>query len=890
MRYSGHPAGRFSRALGRRMLIIFGAMALISATLVSPAVAHESENDGHIAANVNYGFDVIGRDVLEGITDGKYTDVWSHDGFAYIGTFQEPDCTTSGVFIVDMVQAIENYPATTGATVAEINSPVDTRINDVKVVEIGDLDVLITTEEPCGADGSGAGGISLWDVTDPTNPSALSESFQDFGGVHNTFPWTGVDGNTYLIGVANTFDFLDVFLMDITDPSNPELLLVTGALDWLDQGVNLDQVETGNFPAILNHDVWVENIDGADIAVLSYWDLGFVTLDVTDPANPVFTGDSTYPATDPLGRPYEGNAHAAVFGMDGDIIVGGDEDFDPAAFAITFEGTDFPAGSAGFGPPVTDMPLNGEVIWTGGEGCAPEEVPPATAANQIALIQRGACEFSTKADSAGQQGYGGYIVANTEEGGDGVITMAPGALADQVTIPGAFVGFSTGELMKEGGSVSAAGLFNFDGWGYLRVLNNTGSPFTVPDQVPGPDPTVDVPQLHEIGYYAPAETLEIDAGGENFTEFGDLTMHNVEADPTTQDVVPSFNAGPRFFVSWYSLGMRAIEFRPGHFHANLNGEGSYSWNVHEVGRFIAPDGSNFWGVHVDDIEIDGQSQQIVIGSDRNTGLWIFSFGCEDRGDIEGPFYCNDGIDAPTYYVSSTSSGTVDGVTFNDEDILSYDGSTGTWAMAFDGSDVGVGSGDVNAFSIESISDEEAVIHMSFERARQVAGVGWVDDADVVTFTGTPGEDTAGTFELAVDGRAMQLTGGGENINALSAYGDGLALSTTGNLDAGGVSAKDEDLVSLADDGTFGLLFDGSDVEFTFEDTNGASIVSDSEVYLTSDPAYNVNGGDLRGDRDDILLFSGTFGDDTSGSYTKVFDGDDVGFGTEIIDGLHVELP
>ncbi|NEO59093.1 MAG: hypothetical protein F6J98_01280 [Moorea sp. SIO4G2] len=41
------------------------------------------------------------------------------NGFAYIGTFQEPVCTTSGVIVVDIDQAIANYPDTTGATVAE---------------------------------------------------------------------------------------------------------------------------------------------------------------------------------------------------------------------------------------------------------------------------------------------------------------------------------------------------------------------------------------------------------------------------------------------------------------------------------------------------------------------------------------------------------------------------------------------------------------------------------------------------------------------------------------------------------------------------------------------------------------------------------------------------
>jgi hypothetical protein len=866
------------------------------ALLAVPAGAHESENDGHIAANVNYGFNVIGRDLLGGITDDRYTDVWSHNGYAYVGTFQLPECDTGGVFIVDMAEAVANYPAETGATVAEINSPPDTRINDVKLIEIGELDVLITTEEPCGEDGAGKGGISLWDVTDPENPTSLFESFQDFGGVHNTYPWTSADGKTYLIGVANTFDFLDTFFVDISDPSNPELLGITGVLDWVDQGVNLDQLETGNFGFLLLHDVWVENIDGRDIAVLSYWDLGFVTLDVTDPTNPVFLGDSTYPETDPLGRPYEGNAHAAVFGANGDLIVGGDEDFDPAAFAVTFEGTEYMAGQATFGPPVLEAPLAGEVIWTGGEGCELSDVPAATGPGQLALIQRGTCAFSVKAANATTQGYVGYVVANDEARGDSILNMAPGDLADQVTIPGVFVGYSTGELMKEGGSVTRAGLLNFDGWGYLRVLNNTGAPIDVPDQVPGPEPMVSIPQLGEIGYYAPAETLEEELGGENFTEFGDLTMHNIEQDPTTIDVPPTFDGGPRFFVSWYSLGMRAVEYRPGHFHANLNGEGSYSWNVHEVGRFIAEDGSNFWGVHVDTLEIDGVEQQVILGSDRNTGLWIFTFGCEQEGTVEGPFYCDGGVDAPTYYMSSTSSGTVDGVSFNDEDIVAFDASTNTWSMAFDGSDVGLGSGDVDGFAIESIGEDETIIHLSFEKPRSVAGIGYVDDMDIVTFTGNGGDDTSGSFSLLADGRDIQLSGAGENIDALSLSGDDIAFSTTGNLGTSGLSAKDEDLTALTltatgtnTAGSFAPLFDGSDVLFTYEDTSGASVTGDGEVCLSSSQNYNVNDGALLGDRDDVLLFSGTLGSDTSGTYTKVFDGDDHGF-NEIIDGLHVELP
>ncbi|MDX2380370.1 MAG: hypothetical protein QNM02_11510, partial [Acidimicrobiia bacterium] len=311
--------------------VALGGLTAVGLTLGTAAVglAHDSPNEGHIPKDVNYGFDVIGRDTLAGVTDGQYTDVWSHDGYAYIGTFQEP-CSDAGVFIVDIDGAIANYPNTEGATVASIKSAPNTRINDVKVHTVGDTDVLITTQEPCGmtipsapqSDGNppaqvGQGGISLYDVTDPAKPKALKKNFLEFDGVHNTFAWDH-DGKSYLIGTADTFDFFDTFFVDITKPQSPKLLSTTGALDWIPQGVNLDQTETGSSAGVFNHDVWVEIIDGTPTAVVSYWDLGFVTLDVTDPANPVFLDDSTYVDPEPItGEPYEGNAHAAVFGGNG---------------------------------------------------------------------------------------------------------------------------------------------------------------------------------------------------------------------------------------------------------------------------------------------------------------------------------------------------------------------------------------------------------------------------------------------------------------------------------------------------------------------------------------------------------------------------------------------
>jgi hypothetical protein len=624
------------------------ALVVSSASL---GAAHDSGNDGHVPANTNYGFEVIGRDTLGGVTDGLYTDVWSHDGYAYIGTFQDP-CTDAGVFVVDISAAIAQYPDTEGATVAEIKSAPNTRINDVKVHTVGDTDVLITTQEPCGMQIPGAaqsggeapfqvgqGGISLYDVTDPAKPKALKKNYLEFEGVHNTYPWTH-EGRSYLIGTADTFDFEDTFFVDITKPQSPRLLSITGALDWIPQGVNLDQLQTGSSAGIFNHDVWVDIIDGTPTAVVSYWDLGFVTLDVTDPANPVYLDDSTYPDPEPiLGRPYEGNAHAAVFGGNGQFIFGGDEDFSPESFAISYDGVDYPAGQALFGgDPAT---LAGNVEYVGGDGCA-SVAEPTVAEPQVALIDRGGCFFSDKGYNAEAAGYEGYIIANNA--GDDLLNMAPGDNA-LPTIPGVFVGQSTGDAIKanQGLPVSSASIF--DGWGYLHIINNSGSTQTVPVQGQASGETDDVAQMGELGYYAPAEAVEDPRPEVGVLERGDLTMHNIEADPLTQDITPTFNGGPRMFVSWYSLGMRAVEYRPGHYHANLNDEGSYSQNVHEVGRWIAEEGSNFWGVHVDEAE-DGT--QIILASDRNLGLYVFTFSCETRIDVgdgeESVFYCDPSTD------------------------------------------------------------------------------------------------------------------------------------------------------------------------------------------------------------------------------------------------------
>jgi hypothetical protein len=68
--------------------------------------------------------------------------------------------------------------------------------------------------------------------------------------------------------------------------------------------------------------------------LMSYWDGGYVQLDVTNPnvADPVILADTDFALRDPAntsGLTPEGNAHQAEFTRDDRFFFATDEDFDP---------------------------------------------------------------------------------------------------------------------------------------------------------------------------------------------------------------------------------------------------------------------------------------------------------------------------------------------------------------------------------------------------------------------------------------------------------------------------------------------------------------------------------------------------------------------------------
>jgi 6-phosphogluconolactonase (cycloisomerase 2 family) len=241
--------------------------------------------------------------------------------------------------------------------------------------------------------------------------------------------------------------------------------------------------------------------------------------------------------------------------------------------------------------------------------------------------------------------------------------------------------------------------------------------------------------------------------------------------------------------------------------------------------------------------------------------------------------------------------TVGGVAAANEDVLSFDGTAG-FELSFDGSDVGLGSLRIDAFSW---LDADSLL-LSFDAAGSVPGVaGTVDDSDIVRFDATSlGTTTTGTFQLFFDGSDVGLTTDAHDIDAVELLPDGrLLVSTTGNASLPGATARDEDLSAFASTslgdltaGSFSLSFDGSDVGLgdAPEDVDAAAVDSSGRMYLSTLGAFAVPG--VTGLDEDVFVFTPTALDPptTAGGYapTLFFGGSSFGLGAN--DVFAIDLP
>ncbi|MGI8810326.1 MAG: PA domain-containing protein [Acidimicrobiales bacterium] len=628
------------------------AVAVLGLLLPGPAAAlpgQHGSDEGHLLGTGDWGkIEYVGQlEVTQ--TEGLVADVAAYGNYAYLANWGEPDCAgperggqntpDAGAWVIDISDP------TNPRLVNFIAMPQDTRPGEgmqVTHIETKQFkgEILVMNAEACGKNYKG--GFMLYDVTNPLKPVKLKEGFGERTGsdahqTHSAFVWQPPGSTSAYLVTQDEEDLADVDIYDITNPRSPRLLT---ELDL--NSFNVAQPELNLADSNL-HDMTVKCMTsgtyaGKCIMIASYWDGGYVLLDVTNPATPVFLYDTDFRAIDPelfektgIVLTPEGNAHQAEFTADNRFFIGTDEDFGPyRARLTTDDGGVYDAGEFGWTVPINELygTLNGPTVY-GGYGCPADRASIPTASTltlapgeeAILVLQRGpvgdpsqsggACFFSEKVETAQLLGYDAVIIANHHTGalsGAGPDTYFCGgqghlfdvqisalcvghrAMHELFDDPNAADNFTYPEAVPAVGTVGdrVSVTTQFDGWGYVHLYDAaTGQELD----------TFAIPEAMKPAY----------ASG-----FGDLTVHEVATDPTDPSLL---------YLSYYSGGLRALQIQCS------NPADNTTCELVEVGGYLDPDGNNFWGVEVirnpaDKPNVQGD-EVLILASDRDHGLFIF---------------------------------------------------------------------------------------------------------------------------------------------------------------------------------------------------------------------------------------------------------------------------
>ena len=518
-------------------------------------------------------------------------DVWFHDDTAYVGTWRNP-CTGQGVKVVDV-----SDPANP-VVLPRLGARPGTSAEDIVVRTVDtagfDGDLLAVGIQRCGSSPSlddQRFGVQLWDVNDPADPVKLStfNVRKRFGGVHELDLFQR-DQHVYALLASPYREWDgpnrgDLVILDVTDPSTPAMVGQWGARM---EGLTLGPYDgRGSFGSSFAHSVRA-SADGTK-AFVSYWDLGVVVLDITDPADPTRIRRTRYDAL------ADGDAHSVTEHVGTDLLFQHDEDFDrrsPVRIVIG-RGPAFGAGSeAPYSKPLWSMPdhrVGGRVYRPLRQGCTPADYPnPSRVAGRIVVVRTYMTFFDPEphVHPACQQDHQDRLARQL--GAKAVLhdviakRMSPQwwDTSDPIGMPVVLTKHGVALRILERGRTRLGA--TRPSWGYLRVIDvQTGQ------QVARFD---DVPRMHSLR-----------SGG------GDWTVHNTEI------------LGDRAYSSWYTAGVVALDIspldEPGH--ANPTRVGRFVPNVGESTTGAFPDGlPQVWGVAV-----DPDTGNLYV-SDITSGLWI----------------------------------------------------------------------------------------------------------------------------------------------------------------------------------------------------------------------------------------------------------------------------
>jgi hypothetical protein len=252
------------------------------------------------------------------------------------------------------------------------------------------------------------------------------------------------------------------------------------------------------------------------------------------------------------------------------------------------------------------------------------------------------------------------------------------------------------------------------------------------------------------------------------------------------------------------------------------------------------------------------------------------------------------------YVAARTGGTIDGIQFQNNDILAYLPEQDEWVLYFDADDVGFGQ-NLNAFAL---LEGGSILLSPKNRTNHVPGMGWIEPQDIIRFTPTAtGAETAGSFSWFFDGSDVGL---GNEVEAIASIGftpaGRLVIGTVGNAqvpNAGGgtLYADGADLLMFianaygaGTSGYFEHFLDGDAIGIGPEKiwANWIDPIS-GDVYLT--PRVPRTLGGLTIDENDIAVCAPqTSGPITACTFTEYWDGAEHRFGAYGIDSIDLGQP
>ncbi len=534
---------------------------------------------------------------LVGHTDLGATDIngnlWVHGDFAYVGTYADP-CNGLGVKVIDvsdpteptMIGRVAGAPGTHTDMVVVRHVSTPSFTGDLLAAGIQDCIDDPPADEPTF-------GLDLWDVSEPATPVHLGQipisTGGDADGVHE-LDMVQRGQNVYVLATVPWEEWVDpvemdadFYVIDVTDPAQPAIVGDWGAGQ---QGLSPSPAYgQGSFGAMFGHSARA-SADG-QTAYVSYWDLGVVTLDISDPASPTFVGHTVFPAD------AEGNAHSVVpYSVGGkDFLLQNDEDWDPRGSAsVIVAGTDIGVASESpDAPPLAREPhgrVSARVARPTRQGCETSDYEGTRTEGRIAVVKTYVSFFEAGPEPACRQRAQDRVAAKLAAALVLHDWISPDTSpqwwdSSGVRIPVLFTDHHTAQqIVRDGRAKLVAGE---PSWGFLRVFD--------------------------------ADT------GEQVATFDDLPyVHKLRSPPGYWMIQNTEVRGDTAYSSWLSHGVVALDLSP--LAAATPGDPVM------VGRFVPkgartspseewpPGVADVWGVFVRD------SDGLVFVSDATSGLWI----------------------------------------------------------------------------------------------------------------------------------------------------------------------------------------------------------------------------------------------------------------------------